>query len=219
MCRLTEDFYARYFERGNRKIAISKLRSKGYGSFDYSGSMFRVVSSIALHETEAFNLVWCKSRLIRVQGLFGGVGFALAIQGLVYGVDDRHVPSGRIREQADFLLQIYAGYFLLLVLVAQFCLACRIFKQSKVNYGFIFELDTRNSLDWRQLSELPAICLFLMGLTMVLNFQLVGGLAMFVYWPVVLIGLTVLIIGLPAPIWYPKTRLWFWETLGSMFSI
>jgi hypothetical protein len=34
-----------------------------------------------------------------------------------------------------------------------FCLACRMWHRSKINYVFVFEYDTRHHLDWRQLAE------------------------------------------------------------------
>lgn len=34
-----------------------------------------------------------------------------------------------------------------------FCVACRVWHESKINYVFVFEYDTRHHLDWRQLSE------------------------------------------------------------------
>jgi len=34
-----------------------------------------------------------------------------------------------------------------------FCLACRVWHLSKINYVFVFEYDTRHHLDWRQLAE------------------------------------------------------------------
>lgn len=32
-------------------------------------------------------------------------------------------------------------------------MACRVWHESKINYIFVFEYDTRHHLDWRQLSE------------------------------------------------------------------
>jgi hypothetical protein len=37
--------------------------------------------------------------------------------------------------------------------VLLFCLACMIWTKSKVNYRFIFEYNTRHTLEWRQLLE------------------------------------------------------------------
>lgn len=123
------------------------------------------------------------------------------------------------------LKQIYGGYFLILLLMLMFCLVCRLWQRAKINYSFIFEFDLRSHLDWRQLAEvrlstrfqsvrdlilpqLPCFFAFLLGIIMRLNFQEVGGERMYIYWPVVLIGLTLVVIFLPAPILQSKTRLW-----------
>jgi hypothetical protein len=55
---------------------------------------------------------------------------------------------------------MYAGYFLVLLLALLFCMCCRFWTASKVNYVFIFEFDTRHHLDWRQLCEVSR-CAFL----------------------------------------------------------
>jgi xenotropic and polytropic retrovirus receptor 1 len=41
----------------------------------------------------------------------------------------------------------------MLLLTLLFCAACRFWQYSKVNYVFVFEFDTRDHLDWRQLLE------------------------------------------------------------------
>lgn len=76
-----EDLYARYFERGNRKIAATKLRHTIKKSGDYSPSTFRA----------GFLLM-------------GGV--LLAIQALVYAV--RHTRSGDalLETRTSYLLQV-----------------------------------------------------------------------------------------------------------------
>lgn len=86
---------------------------------------------------------------------------------------------------------------------------------------FVFEYDTRNALDWRQLTEvcrllyadwsltkqLPSLFFFLLGLFMWLNFMTIN--AMYLYWPVVLIGLTVIIMFLPFQVLYHRSRKWW----------
>ena len=140
-----------------------------------------------------------------VKGLLTGAGFALAIDGLVHGVEQELSTT----PNPGFLLQIYAGYFMVLLITTLFCIACREFKRNKVNFANILELDGRHDLDWRQLFEMPALFLLLLGLIMDLNFNWVGGNRMYVYWPVVLIGVTLLILLFPAPIYYHRTRKWF----------
>lgn len=77
--------------------------------------------------------------------------------------------------QTEYLLQIYAGYFLMLLLTGLFCLDAAIFTQFHINYPFIFEFDTRSMLHWKQLCELPAWFALLLGLVMWLNFDIVPG--------------------------------------------
>ncbi|CDM29576.1 hypothetical protein DTO013E5_9773 [Penicillium roqueforti] len=177
-----EDLYARYFEGGNRKIAVSKLRHTINKSGDYSPNTFR-------------------SGLL----LMGGTLFA--IKALVDSKSNLRSPNVAEQVRTSYLLQIYGGYFLIVFHFLLFCLDCMIWTKSKINHAFVFEYDTRNTLEWRQLLEIPSFFLFLMGLFMWLNFSWYNH--MYVYWPVVLIGLTVIIIFLPARVLYHRSRKWF----------
>ena len=77
----TEDLYARYFERGNRKLAISQLRRTGKKSGDYSPNTFR-------------------------SGLLLMAGLLFAIQALVYvGKHMRH-GDATLRVRTSYLLQV-----------------------------------------------------------------------------------------------------------------
>jgi hypothetical protein len=180
-----EDLYARYFESGNHKIAIGKLRSANGRPGQYTGTIFRT-------------------------GVLIGVGAVFAIQGLTYGAEILlHDPDPVIRTQASYLLQIYAGYFLALYLFTFFTLNCEIWNRNKINYVFIFELDPRSHLDWRELAEFPAALILLLGLFLWINFSNIGAPVMFIYYPVILIFVTTLIIFLPAPVLFHRSRLWF----------
>ncbi|KAJ5795153.1 SPX N-terminal [Penicillium paradoxum] len=177
-----EDLYARYFERGNRKIAVSKLRHTINKSGDFSPNTFR-------------------SGLL----LMGGVLFS--VKALVDATSNLHADEVATQVQTSYLLQIYGGYFLIVFHVLLFCLDCMIWTKSKINHAFVFEYDSRHTLEWRQLLEIPSFFFFLMGLFMWLNFSWYND--MYIYWPVVLIGLTVFIVFLPARVLYHRSRKWF----------
>ncbi|KAJ5461427.1 uncharacterized protein N7458_002979 [Penicillium daleae] len=185
MMRKVEDWYGRYFEAGNTKIAATKLRSATQKPGDYSPNTFRA-------------------------GLFLMAGILFSIQALVHA--SKHLLYGdlTIQVHTSYLLQIYAGYFLISFHVLLFCLACMVWTKAKVNYRFIFEYNTRHTLEWRQLLEVSCFFLFLLGLFMWLNFSWVNE--MYIYWPVVLIGLSVIIIFLPAPVLYHQSRKWWAAT-------
>lgn len=179
-----EDLYARYFEKGNHKIAAGKLRRLTRKSTDESGSTF-------------------------LTGIFLGTGSVFTMQGLVYGAELLFDEDPTVREQTTYLMQIYGGYFLMLYLFALFCLDCSIWKANKVNYPFIFEFDPRHQLDWRQLAQFPSFCLLLFGMFLWLNFTRYGAPEMYLYYPVILVSVTLVLILIPAPILGHQSRKWF----------
>lgn len=179
-----EDLYARYFYRGNHKVAVGKLRVKSAKAGDFTGSTFR-------------------------NGLLLATGAVFGCEAIAYASKFVFDDDSPLHTETTFLLQIYAGYFLMLLLVLFFCLACKIWSDQKINYGFVFEFDTRTQLDWRQLCEIPSLCVLFEGLIMWLNFSRYGGDSMYIYWPIVLVGLTIIVLFLPAPILYHRSRRWF----------
>ncbi|RAL62862.1 hypothetical protein DID88_004703 [Monilinia fructigena] len=107
---VVEDLYARYFERGNHKIAVGKLRKTiGGKSIDQSGSAFR-------------------------NGVLIGIGAVFSIQGVIHGTEFLEHPDPTIRFQTGYLLQIYGGYFLALYLFSLFCFDCSVWTRNKINY-------------------------------------------------------------------------------------
>ncbi|KAL6807236.1 EXS family domain-containing protein [Trichoderma sp. SZMC 28013] len=191
-----EDLYARYFERGNQKLAVGKLRKLHRKPKDESGSSF-------------------------LNGILIGTGAVFSIQGLVYGTQLLDDNDPTLSLQTSYLLQLYGGYFLMLMLFSLFCINCSIWLRNRVNYPFIFEFDQRSQLDWRQLSEFPSALLLLFGVIMWANFSRYGDDAMYLYYPVLLVGLTVVVILFPAPVLAHKSRRWLayshWRLLLSGF--
>lgn len=84
---VVEDLYSRYFEKGNRKIAVTKLRGK-LRSDDHSPSTFRI-------------------------GLFLAAGLVGCIQGLILAVRLLNDADSTVHVQTSYLLQVRLSYFLL----------------------------------------------------------------------------------------------------------
>ncbi|PNP84665.1 hypothetical protein FNYG_02294 [Fusarium nygamai] len=182
--RTVEDLYARYFERGNHKLAAGKLRSLNKKPEDQSIGMFQ-------------------------NGLLIGTGAVFAIQGLIYGAQLLYDDDDEVRVRTSYLMQIYGGYFLMLYLFSLFCIDCLIWNQNKVNYPFIFEFDQRHHLDWRELAQFPSFFFLVLGLFMWVNFSRYGDPDMYIYYPVILIFFTIIILFFPAPTLFYKSRRWF----------
>lgn len=113
------------------------------------------------------------------------------------------------------------SYFCFLALAFLFVLDAMIFEKFHVNYPFIFELDTRSTINWRQLAELPSAFACILGICMWLNFNpSIGDATMYIYWPIILIGVShvamrisadilamPLIHNLPSALWLSLTKL------------
>jgi len=185
-----EDLYARYFERGNHKIAVRKLRSK-MGTGDLSSTTFR-------------------------NGLYVAAGACFGISGLVDAADRLFSSDPEMSLQTSYLLQLYGGYFLALLLFLIFVLDCRIWSRAHINYVFIFEYDTRHVLDWRELAELPCFFLCLNGIFLYLNFRQGEQGWFYLYWPVCLIALTLAIMAFPFRYIYHRARRWWGYSNGRL---
>lgn len=86
-----EDLYTRYFERGNRKVAVTKLRGKPARSQDYSSSSFK-------------------------NGIFLAAGLVFGIQAVVLAMkflsnegsnDDDDDDFGELHVRTSYLLQVH----------------------------------------------------------------------------------------------------------------
>ncbi|KHO01436.1 exs [Metarhizium album ARSEF 1941] len=182
--KAVEDLYARYFERGNHKLAVGKLRSMSKRPRSQSGSSF-------------------------LNGFLIGTGLLFTIEGLVFGSQLLFDNDPIIAVQTSYLLQLYAGYFLMLFMFSSFCINCFVWSKQKINYRFIFEFDQRSVLDWRRLAEFPSFFLLLFGIFIWINFSRYGPDWLYIYYPVFLIVITAVIIFFPGPALRHRSRSWF----------
>ncbi|KAF5106775.1 hypothetical protein DV453_003662 [Geotrichum candidum] len=140
LIRKTEDMFAMYFENGNHKHAVEKLRAKSVPE-DHYIAMF-------------------------ITGLSYGLSAPLLIQAVVKGVDRIHEDD----PDALFLFQIWGGFFLVLLMLALFQINCLIWKLYKINYPFIFEFHPLSHLDAKEMAVVPSVLVFLLAILMWLCF-------------------------------------------------
>ena len=190
-----EDLYSRYFEKGNHKVAAAKLRSKKARS-DLSPSAFR-------------------------NGFFLAFGLCFGISGLIRAFDRLLNSDSTVHTQTSYLLQLYAGYFLANTLFLMFVANCKAWTANRVNYTFVFEYDQRHVLDWRQLAELPCFFFALNSLILWIDFIVGPSSSFWLYWPIILIAITLIVMALPFRIFYYTSRRWWgysnWRLLWAGF--
>ncbi|EMG47748.1 hypothetical protein G210_1799 [Candida maltosa Xu316] len=154
-----------------------------------------------------------------VSGIFLGFGLPLFVLALYTAL--HKVLTGEMAE-AKFLLQIWAGFFLLDFMFVLFTVNLAIFKKFKINYKFIFEFDIATALDYKQFLVLPAFGFALFALLAWFSFndfwpQIFPGRD----WPWLYFGIMLAIFLWPGDVLYGASRRWLqvavWRLILSGF--
>lgn len=184
-----EDMYSTNFENGNRKVAVEKLRSN-------------------LSHDQFYSEVF-------ITGLFYGLAIPLFVSAVYIGVHktvNDELPMGR------YILQIWAGFFLLLLMAMLFAICCIVWNNYKINYRFIFEFNPKTALNYRQFSLLPSIMFFSLSLFMWFGFNDFWPKAIpSRFWPWFFFGSGVLLMFFPFNALFLESRKWIIVTLWRLF--
>lgn len=179
LIKKTEDMFAIYFEKGVHKLAVEKLRAKPIAEVHY-WSMF-------------------------ITGFSYGLSIPLLAEAVFLGV--RKVNNGD--PDALYLFQIWGGFFLVLFMIGLLQINCLVWKQYKINYPFIFELNPLSHLDAHEIALIPSILTFLMSLFCWLcysNFW--PNHIRAIHYPPIFLGIAVIVFLIPLPIFQPMARKW-----------
>jgi hypothetical protein len=183
-----EEMYTRYFENGNRKVSVTKLRTNPFERTYYVADYF--------------------------SGLFFGLSIPFVVYTFYYGIHETVVgklPNGK------YLLQIWGGFLIITAMSWLFSINCLVWTKFKVNYKFIFEFNQHDALDFKQYMVLPSLFFFFGGLISWFSFQDYWPNIFSGYdFPWIFLGLGILILFCPFDLFYFNARLWLLSTLTRL---
>lgn len=188
-------------ETTDRKHSLEKLKSFAY----------------ALHSNDMKQKTFYKSSFS--SGLFLGFAIPLFGLGIYSGISkaiSKELPEGKL------LLQIWAGFFLLNLVLLLFGLNLMVFERFKINYKFIFEFDLSTALNYKQFMVLPTFSVSFLSILIWFSFnnfwptQFPGR-----DWPWIYLGVILVIFFWPGHQFYVHSRRWLqvalWRLLLSGF--
>ncbi|KAH3675930.1 hypothetical protein WICMUC_002226 [Wickerhamomyces mucosus] len=184
-----EDLFSTYFENGNRKAAVEKLRS-AFEEKNYDSSLFSA-------------------------GLLLGLATPLFVHALYLGLYKtltHELPQGK------YLLQIWAGFFLIIFISLLFTINCFVWTKLKINYKFIFEFNPKSALDYREFPFIPTLSLFAFSIFGWFSFNNFWPEKLnAIYWPWFYFAFSLIIFVLPVNVLFFESRKWLLTTLLRLF--
>ncbi|CAG87220.2 DEHA2D13288p [Debaryomyces hansenii CBS767] len=195
-----EELYVVFFDNAtDRRGSLEKLKSISY-----------VLSSKV---QKSFSAPFFSS------GVFIGFGLPIFISGLYFALRETlngDLPEGR------FLLQIWGGFFLLILAFLLFGINMYVFDLFKINYKFIFEFNLVSALNYKQFLLLPSFGFaFLSIIIWFSSNDFWPDKLPSRDWPWIFLGVMMVIFIWPGVHFYASSRKWLqvalWRLLLSGF--
>ncbi|KDN50195.1 hypothetical protein RSAG8_01531, partial [Rhizoctonia solani AG-8 WAC10335] len=184
-----EQIYATQFAQGDEKKARGRLRASPRKTTHHYGT-FR-------------------------SGIWIGLSIpalAMALYRLLQKEAREEVPEWQS------LLQVYAALSIPVMFVLLVGLNLVAWAQARINFVFIFGLDVRTVIDARQYVELPSFLFATLAYAFCISFSLTGSEVIPpTKWPIIWVGLALVTIFNPLPIFHRSARYWFLRTFGMLF--
>ncbi|TKY89062.1 hypothetical protein EX895_001593 [Sporisorium graminicola] len=188
--KATEDIYTAYFEHGNRKQALNRLRARE----DHTTHHYSVFRS----------------------GFYLGISLCAIVGGLIEAMKPR---TQRAIPQWPALLRVYGAEFIPTLFALLFGLNLAWWHAVRINTVFIFEWDVRTTMDHRQFFEIPALLMLLLSCCFWVSFvnPFPDAIAP-TTWPTVWLVIVAILMLNPLPVLLPASRVWFLKSLLRTFT-
>ncbi|EGW35045.1 uncharacterized protein SPAPADRAFT_64237 [Spathaspora passalidarum NRRL Y-27907] len=198
-----EESYIAFFdpETKDRKHSLEKLKSIAYA---LNASEMKPPNFYSEFFTSGFAL-----------------GFGIPLLGTAIYVAIHNIITGLLPE-GKYLLQIWAGFFLLMLMFILFGVNLAVFDKYKINYKFIFEFNMSTVMNYKQFWLLPSLGF---ALLCILTWFSVHDFWPSAFagrdWPWLYLGIIVLVFIWPGNQFYSSSRRWLqvalWRLLLSGF--
>ncbi|KAF9434611.1 hypothetical protein BGZ76_007725 [Entomortierella beljakovae] len=184
-----ENLFIEKFENGQRRRGMAKLRIPDTKNQSHNAASARV-------------------------GLYLGLSIPLFVRGIQGALSE--ATQARI-PYWDSLLVVYGGIFIAVLFTCLFGVNMYAWSKSRINYKFIFEFDPRDNLDFHQFFELPTFFMFLLCLSLYIEFDSEVAVHFAIsYYPLILLCIFAAIMFCPLPIANWGARKWILQSMGRL---
>jgi hypothetical protein len=183
-----EELYTKYFENGNRKVSVTKLR------------------------TSAFE------RTYYLSGYLGGLFLGLGIPYIIFAFyEGLHKTLNGYFINGKYLLQIWGGFLMMVLMGLLFTINCLVWTKYKVNYKFIFEFNQHDALNFKQYMVIPSAFMFLGGLIAWIGFEDFWPDEFSGYdFPWLFLAVAAFVLLCPIDVFFLNARLWILSTFTRL---